>query len=77
MLHVTPSGERSMAEKRTPKPKMGRRVRYSGRTNRCEFLLDDASEEYIAAEASRLSCSRSDALVELIRRVRRCPRDDR
>jgi len=61
---------------RTAKVKMGRPVRYNGKTNECTFLLDDASTEFIQGEAERLRCSRSDALVELLRKVRRCRKDE-
>ena len=75
MEHIL-TERRRMADKRTTK-KMGRPVRYGNKTNECTFLLDDASTQVIAEEAARLSCSRSDALVELLRLVRRCRKQER
>jgi len=64
-----------MADK--PKVKMGRPVLYEDKSLKLTFLLDQASTKTIDEEAERLVCSRSDALVDIIRHFRSCRRRSR
>lgn len=48
----------------------GRPVRYAHKTHERTFMLDDASDALINDTALVLRCSRSDALVHLLRAVK-------
>ena len=48
----------------------GRPVRYKGKTIERTFMLDAASDTLIAETALGLRCSRSDALVYLLRTIK-------
>lgn len=56
---------------------MGRPVLYEDKSLKLTFLLDQASTKTIDEEAERLVCSRSDALVDIIRHFRSCRRRSR